>query len=75
MRASASPTAAQWPASGRRIHMPSRKVTTAAGRPHSVPSALPLRSFTGCGQVMPRAARCSISARKNGTSPAATRFS
>ena len=42
----------------------------AAGLPHSVPSALPLRSFTGCGQVMPRAARCSISARKNGRSPA-----
>ena len=47
----------------------------AAGRPHSVPSVLPLRVFTGCGQVMPRDARCSISARKNGTSPAATRFS
>ena len=40
MRASASPTAAQWPASGRRIHMPSRKVTIAAGRPHSAPSVL-----------------------------------
>ena len=39
-RASASPTAAQCLASGRRIHMPSRKVTMAAGRPHSSPQRL-----------------------------------
>ena len=31
--------------------------------------------FTGCGQVMPCAARCVISARKNGRSSFATRFS
>ena len=36
---------------------------------------LAARFFTGCGQVMPRAARCSIRPRKNGRSPAATRFS
>ena len=34
---------AQWAALGRRIHMPSRKVTIAAGRPASRPSASPLR--------------------------------
>ncbi len=44
--------------------MPSRKVTIAAGRPASLPSTLPARFFTGCGQVMPRLARCSISAEK-----------
>jgi hypothetical protein len=55
--------------------MPSRKVTIAAGRPHNWPSVSPARFFTGCGQVMSRAARCSIKARKNGMSPAATRFS
>ncbi len=59
----------------RRIHMPSRKVTIAAGRPASLPSVSPSRSCTGCGQMMPRAARCSIRPRKNGRSPAATRFS
>ena len=35
----------------------------------------PLPVHNRSGQVMPRAARCSINARKNGTSPAATRFS
>ena len=35
----------------------------------------PLRFFAGCGQFTPRAARCSISDRKNGRSSAATRFS
>ena len=44
--------------------MPSRKVTIAAGRPASLPSVPPLLFFTGCGQVMPRAARCSISAEE-----------
>ena len=60
---------------GRRIHMPSRKVTIAAGRPASLPKTLPAPFFTGCGQVMPRLARCSISARKNGRSRSATRRS
>ena len=36
---------------------------------------LAARFFTGCGQVMPRACRCSIRPRKNGRSLAATRFS
>ena len=49
--------------------MPSRKVTIAAGRPASRPSVSPARFLTGCGQVMPRLARCSISPRKNGRSP------
>ena len=40
--------------------MPSRKVTIAAGRPASRPSVSPARFLTGCGQVMPRPARCSI---------------
>ena len=57
-----------------------------AGRPAAIvtfldgmwirrPSVVPSRFFTGCGQVMPRLARCSISARKNGRSPSATRRS
>ena len=43
---------------------PSRKVMSAAGRPASSFSVRPSRSWTGSGQEMPRAARCSISARK-----------
>src|SRR5664279_3549895 len=46
-----------------------------AGRPASLPSTPPWRFFTGCGQVMPRVARCSIRPKKNGRSFAATRFS
>ena len=42
-----------------------------AGRPATWPSTAPWRFFTGCGQVMPRAARCSIRPRKNGRSAAA----
>ena len=38
--ASASPSAAQCTALGRRIHMPSRKVTIAAGRPATLPSSV-----------------------------------
>ena len=47
----------------------------AAGRPARVLSASPLRFLTGSGQLMPRLARCVISARKNGRSFFATRFS
>ena len=46
-----------------------------AGRPASMASASPRLFSTGCGQVMPCTARCAISARKNGRSPLATRFS
>ena len=38
-------------------------------------SALPSRPWIGRGQLMPRAARCSISPRKNGRSLGSTRFS
>ena len=67
--------AAQWPGFGRRIHNPSRKVTIAAGLPATLPSTPPCLFFTGCGQLILRAARCSIRPRKNGRSPSATRFS
>ena len=40
----------------------------AAGLPASVRSALPSRPWIGRGQLMPRAARCSIRPRKNGRS-------
>jgi len=46
----------------------------AAGRPATVPSMPPPLFLTGCGQVMPRLARCSIRPKKNGRSRAATRF-
>ena len=46
-----------------------------AGRPASSLSASPLRFFSGCGQMMPREARCVIRPRKNGSSLFATRFS
>ena len=49
--------------------------TIAAGRPAIFPSIPPCLFLTGCGHVMPRAARCSIKPRKNGRSPSATRFS
>ena len=45
------------------------------GRPASSRSASPSLPFTGCGQLMPFPARCIISARKNGRSFLATRFS
>ena len=48
--------------------MPSRNVITAAGRPATWPSTSPALFLTGCGQVMPRACRCSIRPRKNGRS-------
>ena len=47
---------------GRRIHMPSRKVTIAAGRPASSPMTAPFRRLTGSGQLMPLRSRCCISA-------------
>ena len=50
---SASPTAAQRRTLGLLRHMPSRKVTIAAGRPAIRPSAPPCLLLTGCGQVKP----------------------
>ena len=47
----------------------------AAGRPQSERSATPSRAFTGVGHAMPCAARCSMSAMKNGKSCGSTRFS
>ena len=63
-------------ASGRRSDRPvekgdDRRAALRARRPR----CRPFLSRTGCGQGMPRAARCSISPRKNGRSSAATRFS
>ena len=52
-RAIAWPTAAQWRGCGRRIHTPSRNVTSAAGRPASSRSMRPLASRTGVGQLKP----------------------
>ena len=48
--------------------LPSRKLTSAAGRPQSERSAWPSRPWIGVGQATPLAARWSISARKNGRS-------
>jgi hypothetical protein len=73
--ATARPSAAQCSVVTRLGHMPLRKLTIAAGRPHSSRSASPVASRIGTGQAMPRAAKWSISPRKNGRSSRATRFS
>ncbi len=46
-----------------------------AGRPARLRRAAPSRARTGCGQVMPCRARCSIRPRNQGSSAGSTRFS
>ena len=60
---------------GLRKDSPLRNVTSAAGRPFKCVHCAPSFRRTGCGQAMPCAARCSMSAMKKGRSCGSTRFS